>query len=267
MSGIATAIVATAIVGGTASYIAADKSADAIESAAQTSSDTQLMIYNDQKKRWEPYETMGHEALPGLRGFEDKYPTPSFEDMVTKPMDAWQYESSPAYAAKKRLALEELGNQMNARGINTGGLGAVRAADVTRRLVSDDYDKERAYQRGSLIDLYKGRMSENTDRYSKILDQIKVGQGAAGELGRAGNVYAGEVGKNALVAGGAKADFYSGLGGLPSEIANTGLKAYDYGKKNGWWGSGSGVEAAGANAAAIAYNPSMAPDTGALYGL
>ncbi len=235
MAGIVTAVVGSAIIGGAASYLAADKSADAIENAAARSSDTQLMIYNDQRKRWEPYEEIGKGALPGLKKFGTDYPTPSFEDTVSKPMDAWDYEQSPAYKAKYTLGMEELNKQLQARGLAPSGVGATRAADLARRLTAEDYAKERDYRRGTLVDVYKGRLSENMDRYNKILDLIKVGQGAAGELGRAGNIYAGEVGKNTMAAGNAQADFYSGLAGAPLQVANLGLKAYDAGKKGGWW--------------------------------
>jgi hypothetical protein len=266
MSWVATAIVGGAIIGGGASIWAAGKSADAVGDAAAKSSDTQLMIYNDQKRRWEPYETVGKEALPGLKGFDAAHPYPSFEETVSQPMEGWDYTQSPAYKAKYTLGMEELNKQLQARGLAPSGVGATRAADLSRRLTAEDYAKERDYRRGNLTDIYNSRLAANQDKYSKILDMIKIGTGASSSAGAAGNQYATAVGKNTMAAGEADADYYSGLAGMPLQIANTGLKAYDAGKKGGWWEDGS-VNQAGLNAADIAYNPSMTPDTGALYGL
>jgi len=264
MAGIVTAIVGGALIGGAASYFGAKESANAIEDAANKSSDTSVMIYNDQRKRWEPYEEVGKGALPGLKGFDAAHPTPSFEDTVSKPMDAWNYEQSPAYKAKYTLGMEELNKQLQARGLAPSGVGATRAADLARNLTASDYNTERAYKTGSLTDLYKGRLAENTDRYNKILDQIKVGQGAAGQLGQAGNVYASEVGKNTMAAGNAQADFYSGLAGAPLQVANLGLKAYDTGQKGGWWGS-STPSFPQSNTGALPSQAELAPFD-ALYG-
>jgi hypothetical protein len=229
------------IVSGT---VAAFKGSDAIKDAAKTSADAQTYIYNDTKKRFEPYEEVGKNALPGLKGFDAAHPTPSFEETVSKPMEGWNYEQSPAYKAKYTIGMEELNKQLQARGLAPSGVGATRAADLNRRLTSEDYNAERSYRTGQLTDLYKGRLSENTDRYNKILDQIKVGTGASASLGQAGNQYADSVGKNAMAVGEAQANLYSGLGGLSGKASSTGLKAYDTWQKAGWWG-GSGAETTG----------------------
>jgi hypothetical protein len=143
MSWIAVAVVGGAVVGSVASAYSANKSSGAITDAANKSNNTQLMIYNDQMRRWEPYEKLGTDALPKLKIFDETNPLASYEDTVSKSMEGWDYESSPAYVAKKTLAQQELNNQLNARGLNTGGMSAIRSADMTRRLVSADYDKER----------------------------------------------------------------------------------------------------------------------------
>lgn len=262
MSWIAVAVVGGSVIGA----VAADKSAGAIEDAANSSNDTQRMIYNDQKKRWEPFENLGKEAIPGLKGFDAAHPYPSLKEIVSDPMEGWNYETSPAFNAKKVIAQESLNNQLNARGLNTGGMAAVRSADLTRKLVSDDYTKERDYRRSNLMDIYNSRLADNQDKYAKILDMIKIGTGASSSAGAAGNQYAAAVGKNDMAAGGARADFYSGLAGMPLQTANLGLKAYDMGKRGGWWNNDDSVTAAGRDAADRAYDPSMAADTGALYG-
>jgi hypothetical protein len=237
MSWVAVAVAGAAVVGAGASYVASDKSAGAIEDAANTNNDTQRMIYNEERKRWEPYEAVGKAALPVMAGWDAAHPLPSFEDTVNAPMETWNYTQSPAYLAKNTLAQRDLNNQLQARGLSSGGLGAVKATDLSRRLTADDYTKEREYKRGSLVDAYKSRYSENSDMYNRILDQVKVGTGASAQMGNAGNQYASSVGKNTMAAGAAEADFYSGLAGMPVQAANLGLKVYDVGNRGGWWDS------------------------------
>ena len=184
------------------------------------------------------------------------YPTvglPSYEDTVTKPMESWNYEQSPAYKAKYTLGMEELNKQLQARGLAPSGVGASRAADLNRRLTAEDYAGERSYALGSKQDLYKSRYSENTDRYNRLLDQVKMGTGASAQMGAAGNQYASQVGQSAMLAGNAQAGFYSGLGGLIPQSVNTGLKAYDLGNKAGWWGANAASNPAAMQTAATNY--------------
>jgi hypothetical protein len=195
---------------------------------------------------------------------------PDYKATVTDPMASWDYTQSPAYKAKYTLGMEELNKQLQARGLAPSGVGATRAADLARNLTAADYGSERSYAQGNLTDIYKSRYSQNTDRYNRLLDKVKIGQGAAGSAGTAGNAFATQVGNAQKDAGAAQASFYSGLGGLSGQTVSTGLKAYDYGNKQGWWGQGANsaaVTAAGADAAATAYAPGMAADYGALYGL
>lgn len=248
------------IVSGT---IAAFKGSAAVEDAAQTSADASKYVYNDTKERFAPYEAAGKGALPALTGWDANNPLPSFEDTVNKPMEGWNYESSPAYKAKYSLGMEDLNKQLQARGLSSGGLGATKAADLSRNLISSDYNSERAYRRGELTDLYKSKYSENSDRYNRLLDLVKGGQGAASSMGTAGNQYASGVGESARLAGEGEASFYSGLGGLSGKAASTGLRAYDYGSKNGWWNSGASdaaVTQAGTDAAATAYTAENVAD-------
>jgi len=266
MSWVATAVIGGAVIGAGASIYAAGESSDAVEGAAQTSSDTQRYIFDRNTQLNDPFYQAGKAALPGLTGWDAANPLPDYKSTVTDPMASWNYEQSPSYKAKYTLGMEELNKQLQARGLAPSGVGATRAADLARRLTAEDYTGERAYAQGNLTNIYKSRYAENTDRYNRLLDQVKVGTGASAQMGAAGDQYANAVGENAMAAGNARAGFYAGIPGAVMNTANTGLKAYDYGNKAGWWGSG-GVDQAGLDAAKIAYDPSMAADVGTLYGL
>jgi hypothetical protein len=209
-----------------------------------------------------PYIPLGEEGARGLSGYDAANPLPDYKSTVTDPMASWDYKRSPAYDAKYTLGMEELNKQLQARGLAPSGVGATRAADLSRKLTAEDYAGERAYAQGNLTDIYKSRYAQNADRYNRILDQVKIGQGAAGSAGAAGNVWANQVGDAQKQAGENKASFYSGLGGLSGQSVNTGLKAYDYGKNAGWWGGGAGAtEGAGAVGAGYA---TTAAEQGAL---
>ena len=358
MSGIGSAV---AVLGMGSSYLAADKSAKAMEDAAKISADTSKYIYDKSIQLNDPFYQQGLSALPYLQAYtgvdmtvpstpdrlattadrrygtgttstsplstvaptamppiregsiatstgwvtpesglprpaesgtsvryipESGAPTqptqpyrptttvppvnlPSYQDIVLNPMESWNYEQSPAYQAKYTLGMQELNKQLQARGLAPSAIGGNRATDLSRRLTADDYNAERAYALGNRQDLYKSKYSENADRYNRLLDQVKMATGASSSMGQAGNQYANSVGQSAMQAGQARAGFYSGLPGAAMNGVSTGLKAYDYGNQQGWWGNGAAVTNAGLNAASTAYSPTMQPDQYAngLYGL
>ena len=237
--GIETAIIGAGLVGAGASIWGAKKSSDAVSNAAKSASDTDRYIYDRNQELFKPYYDVGTAALPGLSAWDANNPLPSYQETVLDPMSAWKYEQSPAYKAQYALGSQELNRQLQARGLGASGIGANRAADLSRKLTAADYGNERAYQLGNYQDLYKSKYSENADRYNRLLDQVKVGTGASQQMGQAGNQYAQGIGQSAAAAGQANADFYSGLGGLIPQTINTGLRTYDYGNRAGWWGNGN----------------------------
>ncbi len=215
--------------------------ASAASDAADTSAWAQTAIADKnlawQKELMSPYIPLGKEGARSLSGYDAANPLPDYKTTVTDPMASWDYTQSPAYKAKYTLGMEELNKQLQARGLAPSGVGATRAADLARNLTAADYGSERAYELGNKQDIYKSRYAQNADRYNRLLDQVKIGQGAAGTAGAAGNVWATQTGQAAKDAGTAQQSFYSGLGGLSGQTAATGLKAYDYGNKAGWWGA------------------------------
>ncbi len=243
MAWVAVAIGGAAVLGAGAAVYSANRAAGAIGDAANTAANTQDMVYNDQTRRWEPYEAVGKAALPLLSDWDKNNPLPDYQKTVTDPMAAWNYEQTPAYKAKFTLGSEELNNQLQARGLSTGAVAANRAADLSRKLTASDYVTERNYNLGNLQDIYKSKLEKNTTNYARLLDQVRIGQGANSSLGAAGQAYATGVGNAAIEVGKADAGFYAGLPGAVLGTANTGLKAYDTGRRAGWWGdSPSGTE-------------------------
>lgn len=226
------------IVSGT---IAAFKGADAAEDAANTqaaaadrSTALQEKMYSQNREDFRPYAEFGKTALDPLTSFNPE-----------QEMAGWNYEASPAYQAKLAAGQEGLSNQLAARGLLRGSIGANRQAGLQRELYSQDYDNERQF-----------RLSQIKDRYNQLLDRVKVGQGAAGSLGAAANQYATGAGNTMMQAGNAQAagqmagaNFWQGLPNASASAANVGLRAYDYGQKSGWWGPSQ---------SAVAFSPQIA---------
>jgi hypothetical protein len=233
----AVAIVAAGVIAAGASIYSANKAAKATKDAASSSADTSAYIYDQNKALFEPYYNVGVSALPGLQAWDANNPMPSYQKEVMDPMNSWNYTQSPAYEAKNSLAQQALNRQLQARGLSASGVGANRQADLSRKLTSEDYNSERNYRLGQYTDKYKSLLNDNTTRYNQLLDKVKIGQGAAGSLGQAGNTYASEVGKSTTDAGNAEAGFYAGLPGAALNTVSTGLKTYDTGQRAGWWNS------------------------------
>jgi len=234
----AVAIVAAGAIAAGASIYSSNKASKAQTSAAGKVADTERYIYDENKRLFEPFYEVGKNALSGLSGYDATHPTPSYDELVYNPMESWNYEQSPAYKAKYSLGMGELNKQLQARGLSSSAIGGNRAVDLSRKLTAEDYDTERRYETGRRTDRYKGQMSENTDAYNRLLDQVRIGQGAASSLGSAGNQYASGVGQATMAEGEAKAGFYAGLPGAVLNTTATGLKAYDTGQRAGWWGGG-----------------------------
>jgi hypothetical protein len=91
---------------------------------------------------------------------------PSYESTVTDPIKSWNYETSPAYTAKKAIQDEALSNALQHRGINSGAVAANEKADLARKLVSEDYNNE--YSKELALDT--GKYSANNSQYNTAYD-------------------------------------------------------------------------------------------------
>lgn len=247
--------------------IAAESSRKSASRAASTELEIATAAREQQERLLKPFWEAGVEAIPDIKEGA-RTGLPSYEEEVFKPMEDWNFEATPTYKAKYSLAMEELNKQLQARGLAPSGVGASRAADVARRLTAEDYETERSYRQAQLSDKYRNSLSENTTRYNRLLDLVKGGQGAAGSMGQAENAFAQNAIESTRERGRANANFFAGLGGAPGSTAGSGLRLYDYGKNQGWWGGGSAGTNAGTNyAAAEGISESYSADAMAAEGL
>jgi len=220
--------------------IGAVMGADATESAANTSAQAQTESadkaliaqrealaaqkeqFQQQRDDFEPYRQIGITNLP------------AFQKAVS---GEFKYNpNAPSKGAEWRIqqGTKGLNRQLAARGLLGTGSAAQRLSEMTGQIYADDEDKQ-----------YNRQFGEFNNKYGRLLDALKTGQGAASSAGAASQALSAQIGQNAsnqssiysqlgqglsnaaLQAGQAQASLYSGLGAASANTAATGLKAYD----------------------------------------
>jgi hypothetical protein len=230
---------------------AAEKAAGAQEDAASRQLALQEKMWTLSREDLAPYREAGTRGLGLVQDYKDT--SPSYDEAVTSRLGA--YEEDPGTRAAKALGQQGLQRQLNARGLNYGATGASAGAELGQKYDVAGYDK---YKSG-LTDRYNALRGENKGQYDRLLDLVKIGQGATGvavgsntsnaaagtgTLAGLGNAQAaGETAK-----GNIQAQYSSGLGALPANILSMGSSLSTMGG-GGWFGNTGGDAAAQATKA------------------
>lgn len=221
MSGIATAVVGGAVIGGVASYLGSEAQSDAARDAASASADSarystdiQKQIYDQTRADQTPWREAGANALAQLTAG-----TGEGGDLV-RPFSMADYEADPGYAFRMSEGMKAIERSAAARGGALSG-GALRATErFGQGLASDEYG--RAFERYQV---------NQGNRFNRLASLAGVGQTANAATGQAGSNYANAItgisqadatnqGNAILAAGNARASGYAGIGsslaGVPS---------------------------------------------------
>ena len=175
MSGVATAVVASAVIGAGASYLAADKSASAAQSASQnqlqaTQEGQQLLreMYNKNAPYWYPYTTVGQQGATQINQMLP-YLTHQFSptDLQTGLAPNYQFMLGQGRQAQQQT--------MNVGG---GGSNISRAADI----FSQNYAGN-AYQQA-----FNNYQAQRTNIYNTLQSIAGMGQQGAAGLSNLGPV-------------------------------------------------------------------------------
>jgi hypothetical protein len=242
---------------------AQEKAAKRQQQAYENNLAMEKQQYEDQQKAFSPYQAYGYQGLGMLTGQDYEYEDPitgeirtikgsgraydfrdpSFDQEYTAKLG--DYTSSPAYQAQNALAQEELQRQLMMRGLNYGATGASAGAKLNQQLVASDYDKYRS----ELANRYNALRGEKANEYGRIMDALKVGQGAASSIGNAGQNYVSGAGQANLGAAGAWGEGKMASSGMANNVLGTqlavvGSLADIYGKfakpggggETNWWG-------------------------------
>ena len=180
----------TGLVGG---LLANNAQNNATSTAAQQYNNglaAQLAMYNQSRADFAPYQQMGTQGVQNYNKF------------IQDPSAAF---TSPAYQWQANQIDKNMNRQLSARGRSNSTYGMQALGNAYGNLASTEYDK--AYQR--------------------MLDPIKIGQGAANSAGNINTAAAGAYQQNATQqaanttqAGMNNASLYSGLGALPQNYLN-----------------------------------------------
>jgi hypothetical protein len=217
MSGIAVAIVGSAVIGGIAGKAGADAQAGAIEDAARTQAESDALAIAEQRAaREQAVELNAPFREAGLAGL------PQYQQMATEGYQGpGNITASPLYQWQLEQGTEGINRAAAARG-GYGSTAAVsQIGDFTRALGAQETETQ--YNRG---------LTEYNTQYDRLMNLVNVGRGATTESVSAGQAAASNIGNittaggtnlaNLQMASGAnQASMYANLGALPMQALNT----------------------------------------------
>jgi len=212
MSGIATAIVGSAVVGGVMASSAAGKAAKAQRDAANQAAQLEREQYYDQVNRQEPFRQAGLKTTDELMrqfGLGGDAASQGYGNML-KDFSAQDFQTDPGYAFRLSEGLKGLDRQAAARGGMISGAALKAAQRYGQDVASNEY--QNAYNR------YNQNRSQ---RYQMLTGQQTAGANATNAQNAASANYANAAGDAYMQAGNARASGYVGQGNAMSQAAGS----------------------------------------------
>lgn len=235
MSGIATAIVGGAIIGGVMNKQAAGSAADAQIQSSQEANATQLKMFEQNRADQEPWRQAGTVALGQLGAG-----TAAGGDF-NRDFTMADFTKDPGYDFRMQQGQRGLDASAAARGGALSG-GAIKA--------STRYGQD--YASGEYQNAYNRFNADRTARFNRLSSLAGVGQTATNQVNADRTSVAGNISNNQIGAGNAQASSYIGQGNAMSGVANTlgnfAMSKYymnntpQYGGGASSYGGGAGVQ-------------------------
>ena len=217
MSGIATAIVGSALIGGAVSSRGASKASKAQTQAADQAAQVQKEIFDRQTELQEPFRQAGitsQNELMRMLGLGGEAGTPGYGS-IGAPFTAEQMEADPGYAFRLAEGEKALGRMQSARGQYLGG-GAIRAG--TR------YGQEMGSQ--EYMNAFNRAQALMGTRLGTLGSLYGAGQAAAQQVGRQAGEYGTNTGNLMVGAGQARASGYLGQSNALSQALGQAATGY-----------------------------------------
>lgn len=235
MSGVATAIVGGAIIGGVMNKQAAGSAADAQIASSNAANATQLEMFNQNRADQEPWRQAGTVALGQLgAGTADG-------GDFNRDFTMADFVKDPGYDFRQQQGQRGLDASAAARG------GALSGAAIKS---SERYNQD--YASGEYQNAYNRFNADRTARFNRLSSLAGVGQTATNQVNADRTSTAGNISNNQIGAGNAQASSYIGQGNAMSGAANTlgnfAMSKYymnnmpQYGGGASSYGGGSGVQ-------------------------
>ena len=237
MAWLATAVIASTVVGAgssilsTKAQIAAAKSgADATTAAANEASAVQMQMFKQQREDLLPWIETGQKAqgtLADLMGIDTGGERSDKFGSLADPFSQDDFYQDPGYAFRKQEGEAGINRMASASGGFFSGQRAKALNKYNQDYASQEY--QNAFNRNR---------AEKGDLYNRLSGISSQGQGGAGTSGTAGINTAANIGNNAIWAGGQQADAYQRQANATSagyqnisNIANQGVANWMYLKK------------------------------------
>lgn len=204
MSGIATAIVGSAVIGGVVASNSASKAANAQRDAANQASQTELEQYYQNREDMQPWREAGQGALGQMTAG-----TAAGGDF-NRDFTLADFTKDPGYDFRLQQGQRGVEASAAARG---GALSGAAIKGLAR------YNQD--YASGEYQNAYNRFNNDRTQRFNRLASLAGVGQTATRDVAQQGAQVASNVGSNIIGAGNAQASSYVGQGNAISGAANT----------------------------------------------
>lgn len=260
----------SAISGTVGPMLAADAQTEAANRQAASSTAIAGMQINaanalaeQQRKDFAPFLNIGYGGLDQLKDYSPDIgmELPDYNSIVTEQYNPKPYTESEQYKALNNLSQKELSNRLAARGLSSSAAGANASAELTQKLIAQDYNQglqnqqtDYGLRRNEQLDRYKALNAKygtlrdlKNQEYDRITNLIKTGQGAASSISSA-NTQAGQSQQNALSnmstsLNNAYATEGQGMQGLYTALGKTGASSISnvknakdlYDSVKSWW--------------------------------
>lgn len=204
MSGVATAIGVSAVVGYVASENASNRAASAQKDAAKSATTSQERMYNQQREDLEPWRQAGIGSLSQMQN-------PEFQ----QDFKMSDFEKDPGYQFRMDEGQKALERSAAARG-GLNSTGTLRnLTRYSQGVASDEYNN--AYNRFN---------ADRDRRFNRLASLAGVGQTANTQLGQAGTNYANNVSQNAMAQGNANSAQAIASGNNLSNLVSNGANSW-----------------------------------------
>jgi hypothetical protein len=146
----------------------------------------------------------------------------SLADYAKMLKGGYDMKQSPAAQYELTQGTKTMNRQMAARGMLGGGTAATRLGELSGGVAARDWQNQ----------------------YSRLLDSLKLGTGAAGQMGQSGQVFGGQAGQNAGMLANVYTNQGNNMAGIyqnwSNSMANAGATAAGIGVRRGWGGGSTG---------------------------
>lgn len=219
---VAAAVAGSAVVGGIASNMAADKQADAAGRSADMSAEAAAQMREDLS----PYNQLGQQAINPLwaaMGYNvDASGNPVIDPNAALQQkfsfDASNLQNTPGYQFALQQGLKGTNNALASQGLGLSGAQAKGLSTFATGLADQTYGNQ--YNRA--LSTYNTNFSAAQNNVGNLQNLLSVGQNSAAQTGQAGINAANNAGNYLTQQGNAQASGIAGIG----QAANQGVNNY-----------------------------------------